>query len=355
MYDQNEIELEIASLLGESSHPEMVAEKLLRKYDDQPLSPEQLQSLSQFLLQTGMWESLIQLSIRQLERYKKCSWPHIGEALFLAFEASVSSLDLSISTEALLKGAYENESQSALSKSSIRKANSKLETLYRNRRIHYMAELTSLKNEWTQQYLMFKSQRMIEQEALILEKLKKHYHGDPSLQSLALSHAQDTTQIHEQASSHLTLDQFKSLQKELPNPEELQFLQNLLDQTKNLTERTAINPSDLIMMFLFMDAPKFALQLMQQFSQPPLNHWLRLEVLLLSENHLEALLEIQQLEKQSQNEPDTMFALAYLKARALWGLRRTFEAIELMDQINSLRPDYRSASTLVSEWRLSQL
>jgi hypothetical protein len=58
MYDQNEIELEIASLLGESSHPEMVAEKLLRKYDDQPLSPEQLQSLSQFLLQTGMWESL---------------------------------------------------------------------------------------------------------------------------------------------------------------------------------------------------------------------------------------------------------------------------------------------------------
>jgi hypothetical protein len=50
------------------------------------------------------------------------------------------------------------------------------------------------------------------------------------------------------------------------------------------------------------------------------------------------------------SDPETTFAVSYLRAQALQGLGQHGSALEIMQSIVRVRPNYRSAHSLILEW-----
>jgi hypothetical protein len=344
----DEIELEIAILLSELKQPDLVADRLLKKYEDIFLSKSQLHSISQFFIQSGFKESLLIFSLKHLQMNNGLSWPHFAEALYTNQNA-----DNLLIVETLIRGAQETEALDELSKSSIYKLNPELEKARASKKRRFSQELDMQKSEWLSQVQMFKSQRMQEEELNLLLKLKKYFPLDTKIQEMLndstarkAQHSAEQTEVKE---SH---QHIRNILKEPRSAEDQTLLTLLTEQIQETLKKSETHLDDFVLLFCFLEAFDHAAELYKTCSKvPEASKWLYLEVLILSDHFLETLQLVQSMESNFQDDPDTMFGLAYLKAQALWGLNRRFEAIEILEQIIQLRPDYRTAQSLLSEWR----
>ncbi len=80
--------------------------------------------------------------------------------------------------------------------------------------------------------------------------------------------------------------------------------------------------------------------------------FLKLEVYSAHKCYLELLEHIDNLsEKYMDENPDVLLSLMYFKAKALWGLNKNNEAIELMSEIVKQQPDFKSADLTLSQWK----
>jgi hypothetical protein len=82
--------------------------------------------------------------------------------------------------------------------------------------------------------------------------------------------------------------------------------------------------------------------------------WFHLESLFKARRYLECLENINVAELTYSDDPETSFAATYLRARVLHGLGQTHPAKELLRSIVSIRPVYRSAASLLTDWELHQ-
>jgi len=102
-------------------------------------------------------------------------------------------------------------------------------------------------------------------------------------------------------------------------------------------------------MFLNFEFISAALQLLEIAEDSDKKNWLRLELMLLSEDLFSALEESERLEKLTEVDAEARFAIAYAKAKAYKRLGQKNKATELLQSILQVRPTYRSASTLLAE------
>ena len=120
--------------------------------------------------------------------------------------------------------------------------------------------------------------------------------------------------------------------------------------------RAAENPSrgvDFCLLLHFMEFRPEAIKALGETrsARPdPSRDWLRLELLLLARQFVTAIDEAGRLELVYAAFPDASFAVAYARARALWGLGEKQMAIDLARAIVRVRPTYRSAQSLLLEW-----
>ena len=79
---------------------------------------------------------------------------------------------------------------------------------------------------------------------------------------------------------------------------------------------------------------------------------LKLELYSAHKYYLELLKHVDKMLKQYMNEdPDIILSLIYFKAKALWGLNKNYEAIELMSEIVKQKPHFRCADLILSKWK----
>lgn len=86
-------------------------------------------------------------------------------------------------------------------------------------------------------------------------------------------------------------------------------------------------------------------------AQPNLaTDWFRLEILIKARRFLECLEDLSEVEQKYADEPESAFAGTYLRARVLKGLGQVGAAVQLLQSIVQIRPQYRSAHALLLEW-----
>ena len=79
---------------------------------------------------------------------------------------------------------------------------------------------------------------------------------------------------------------------------------------------------------------------------------LKLELYSVHKYYLELLKHVDKMLKKYINEdPDIILSLIYFKAKALWGLNKNYEAIELMSEIVKQKPHFRCADLILSKWK----
>lgn len=79
--------------------------------------------------------------------------------------------------------------------------------------------------------------------------------------------------------------------------------------------------------------------------------WIYLDLLLEDKQFFKCLNFIEQMFLQINPNSDTAFSLNYAKAQAYYGLKEYDKAKTILNDLISLRPEYRSAKTLLSQWK----
>lgn len=132
--------------------------------------------------------------------------------------------------------------------------------------------------------------------------------------------------------------------------EESKIAKVIFSSCKDISKNKSELIYDFAILFTFLDLNEMALQLIDLSSQPtkPMQ-WLRLELLLNIEDFFRVLSEAEKMEADTHKSPDDKFALIYIKARAYNSLNQKSQAVDLLKSIIRIRPNYRSAQSLLTE------
>lgn len=342
------MELEIKTLLEEFRHPEVVAEKLVKLFEDHPedWSAKSLQELSSFLMTCGLYKVLIGFCLRHFSSPRfVIPWPYFIDALVKG------SPDLEEEVLKFVAAGIEEEhaaNQVCLAEGAsrfLKKAPQWRNELKRQR----LKNASELKQRLLDDMLTLRTQQLYEQEKQILGKLQRMFPGDQDILDEVRQHKE--RYALDILSRRSPLARSHSIQ-EAPATAEMQeaaaaFSRSLLKAAEVYPEMAF----DFAVAAYTADDTETALALLENIDLSPAQFWFFLEVKIKCRRFLEVLNELNVVELKLAHEPETFFATAYLRAQAYWGLQQRHTAIEILESLLNARPNYRSGSTLLELWR----
>lgn len=345
------LELEIQVLLKHYGQLDMAADALLKKYENESLSLPEFETIATFLLHCGFCATLTDLMGRKLEQNQKIPWGHFVEALFLSSAAIEPEIK-----QALLSGAQEDGSLSHLARShNLDHFDEKLPGQRVLRRKEFQARALGHRQDMLQELTLLKSQGLFEQEEKLLESMNKLFPSDLEVKKLreALNErlALDFVAKRPKPKHHVFIPHYEPRDAET---------QSLLDQIevsmiqflKQDLEKSSELANDFALAMLLWENHDAALRILDLCPKGDTTmDWLRSEVLLRARRFAEVLHHVTYLENAYSDDPDTIYSIQYLRAQALWGLNQRMTAIEILEGLVQVRPQYRSASALLDEWK----
>lgn len=342
------LELEIKTLLVEFRNPEVVAEKLIRLFEDHPeeWSAESLRELSRFLLSCGLYQTLLSFCIRHLTKENfVMPWAYFIESL----TKGLPDLEEDVARFIVMGIEEENAaSQVCLAAGAerfLKKSQQWKNELLRNRRKHG----SELKQQLLDELLTLRTQQLYEQEKILLSKMQRMFPGDQDIVDEVREHKE--RYALDILSRRSPYGKSSAIQEPPPAPELQDATSALMG---SLMENAKTYPDmafDFAVAAYMLDEAATSLAILEKIELPVSQYWFLLEVKLKCRHFLEVLAEVNSLELQLAHEPETFFATAYLRAQAYWGLEQRYVAIEILEGILSARPHYRSGSALLDLWR----
>lgn len=347
------LELEIQVLLKHYGQADMAADALIKKYENENLTLPEFEAIATFLLHCGFCASLTDLIVRKLEQSPKVPWGHFVEALFLSSAAIGPEIK-----QALITGASEEDSLSHLARShNLDHFDDRLPGQRELRRKTFKDRSFLQRQELIQELILLKSQGLFTEEEKLLETMNKLFPHDLEIKKL-----------REALNERLALDFVAKRPKPKhqvfiplyePKDAETEILLNQIEismidalKVENGREITSELVNDFALAQLLWENFEAALRLLDLSPRgDSTTDWLRAEVLLRARRFAEVLHHVTYLENAYCEDPDTIYGIQYLRAQALWGLNQRMTAIEILEGLVQVRPQYRSASALLDEWK----
>lgn len=119
---------------------------------------------------------------------------------------------------------------------------------------------------------------------------------------------------------------------------------------KKYLKKDANYAYDFCVMFLEMDQPLLGLKVIDLLKKKSQNLlWHELHICLEAQQHARALNTIAHLQKSNVSNEHS-FSLLYYQALALYGLGNRSDAIRIIKNILKIRPQFKSANSLLLEW-----
>lgn len=346
MSRQPSAELEIRSYLLKENPTEDELNKLIKMAESKDLSDQDLNSLATFFLRHTLHGALFKMASRRLEKKRTLPWPQIAEALM-----ANGDLKHKETQDALLAGAEEDKKRLSLLLSPAMLSVDDLlatEVSIEKRKIVEEYEQSRYSLPAEMQFLF--TQHLIDQERALLSKYEKLFPGDKLVadqKKLFLErNAREVIARRASAPSQASQGERYSISHDD------QELAKLMYQTAEpLMKESDTLALDLAVAFETMEAYDQALAALAFAPPSPSALWLRCEILVLSRRYLEALDAVQTAEQELASDPETVYACAYLRAQCLWGLGEKSTAVEILEGLVGSRPQYRSATALLLNWR----
>lgn len=347
------LEKEIQQLFRESGDAVAVADQMLKRWDANLLPPEDVRTLTRFLVHAGLYDRLFNQVRKQLKTDGLLPWSAFIESLHrlgVALEP--------IEIDAIFEGVNANidlreEAMDDLVESRGLDSYDARPKAYRQSRLERLREAHKQKREDLMRRLDYaRVNRLISQEKRILDEIQAYDPDSPELRkekkAFRLREAQDIVesalaQTPPKAELERKFSQLSPELKKAAKP----IIDQVREKAKTASEAELY---DLALMLVFMELHQAAIAVLEPRRLSERIDWLLLEVQILGRQYAAALGEIEKLEVKYAGHPESPFALTYARARALWGLGETVTAIELMRSLNKVRPSYRSASTLMQQW-----
>jgi hypothetical protein len=348
------IEAEIRQLYAESGDASLVAEQLLKRWDANVLSSEDIRSLTRFMIHAGLFSLLLMQIRRCLKRDMEVPWSAFVEVL-----SRMNTKIEPIEVDAIFEGiahqtsAFGNDMMFDLVDSLGLDSYDPRPAEYRIQRANHVRRVHSEKRADLQRQLEYaRVNRLMSQEKRLLDEIQAF---DPSDSELSreknMFEFREAQEIVENALAHSPPKAEMERKFARLSPELRKAAKPIVHQIRKLSEKaTEAQIYDMALMLIFMDLHEEGVKVLERRRESPRIDWLLLETMIQGRQFAAALGEVENLEIKYAGDSEAPFALTYARARALWGLGDTITAIELMKSLTRVRPTYRSATTLLQQW-----
>jgi tetratricopeptide (TPR) repeat protein len=342
--DSSRIEIIIQKLL-EDHDATYVADDLLKKWDRGELSENDQQIAAQFLINAGFLKTLQNQFRKHLSQDRSIVWISYLEMIVRTTEVLPDEI-----VDSILVGMTEsNQLENLLYVQKAGKLNSRIDKLIKKFLEESNKTLNAEKKQLVEKLQRKINDRMEEEVKSLSLQLRERFPGDQEIlditSNLDLAYIRSLVQKKEREMS-----QSIPLKKE--DPYSFEKIKIVEDVVKNAQE----NPNsayDLAIMLTQIEVYNDALTCLSYAPASMERDWLKLDLLIKSENYIDAIGESFEIEKKYSENPETLFAALQSRAQALHGLGEKDKAIQILEKLLETSPRNYTAKVLLHSWRNS--
>lgn len=190
--------------------------------------------------------------------------------------------------------------------------------------------------------------------------LDQHYKYMIELQSMApndFNLKTLTTKREQERAEKVISRSLKNRTAPLPNEQvalsslEWEIAQRIDQQAQAFLAQNKANASDLAYLFRSFGLHQQAIEFTYKNGNEVQRDWQLLEYLFSGKQYLSLLDHCHGLKKKYAEFPDSLFSIAYAEAVAYWELGERNKAVDLMTQISTMRPNFKSATEILAQWK----
>ncbi len=213
-------------------------------------------------------------------------------------------------------------------------------------------EQKKYKEQMVEKFHFLQSQRMLDQAGKLLRRLLELYPTDGKIQNFKSEF--DEAWARSVLSNHLNSLQFEAnvhdRTRTAPSGLDQEMLKCFLREGEQLAIENRGFAYDLAIAFWFLEDYARALEILAWSEPSSASDWMKAEVLFAARRFIETLEHLNQLELKGAADPETTFAVSYLRAQCLFELGQKASALEIMQSIVRVRAKYRSAHAFILDW-----
>lgn len=341
-----DIELEIQNMLTTLNEPALVADEFLKRWHRDELEPEDIGTLAQFLIIFGFHAALCENIARRIKENKSIPWASLASLLAELSEAPSKEV-----VDQLLIGAGEQRGLEDFTRiEGITKIDPRIEKIRQEFSTERKNRFKTRKQDLLNQADLYKNDLLFDKERAVLEKLMFTFPGDATVMERFAEFSTRQARKRLQRKSSANWEE-QLLQREKLNPEALAAAEDITKKWLKTIKKNKKHAYDKAIALMQMGYFDGALQIIEHAPKNVSTDWLKVEILLAAHKYLIALSFIDEVERKYAQESETAFSAMYARAKALWGLNQGQAAIDLLESLVKVRPDYRSSYSLLQSWK----
>lgn len=334
-------------MLLKKQNPSVIAKKLL-KQKALVQSHEDFLGICRFMHQAGLHKMLMQTAVERLKTEKAVPWAFVINIL--------DNCNINISKK--VKGVFfngiieQNQIPYVLTCCNwdqeypqwVKMKSDEINQINREKNSQFVQLMEDLE--------FIKSQGFLKKEEEILKKLKKLAPDNPNVNEKWI-------QFRERWGRHIIQQKKQTGLKGTPShissdvvdPEELKQMESIVQSVHDLVVKHPDAGYNMALMLFFMGYPKFASQILKDHLHSDAAKWLYADLLLQSKLYLNCLSFLDVMEKEGEHQPETVFALTYIRAKVYYGLGKKKKGKDILTELLKVRPNYRLAHYLLEQWK----
>tara|TARA_B100000749_G_scaffold280891_1_gene280374 strand:+ start:154895 stop:155941 length:1047 start_codon:yes stop_codon:yes gene_type:complete len=339
------VEKDIQKFLSEGFSVKNVAEHFIATRSQYPSDNVNHTQLVQFFFNTGHFKEVLEECRNQLHYDRPVAW----NFLFLTLKKFKPDHAEKL-IQPFLKGATEKGQLNDLLK--LPEADGlPIELSLAKRKYHKQVidSAQDKKNKLFEKLDFLRQEQIVEEEHKALKEIELFYPDDPRVPGLVNEFKQRWAR-HKSTKKPLSVFNDDIERLEVPTVGEKKTASLWLEACSKVVDKNPDASYNFAIMFYFSGCYEEALIMGKRTKASKNQAWFVVDILIKTRRFVQALDEIEKLEKQYDEDPETHFNATYLKAIAHWGLHQGAIAMDLMKSILKIRPTYRSAQSLYSKW-----
>lgn len=339
-------ELQIRSLLQKKLPQKELIAKVLELIDDPSISWEDKRPLFHFLYNIGQDRAVAEALKSSFKEKSRAAFDLLIE---ICARANVQPSDSVL--ESFFKGLKKQSAfDEILAARGWDKWDARIAATREEWLEHKIEKNRQFKLSLIEKFEFMRAERMTEQAGRELKRLLQLYPEDEQLQEMHKSFEEDWAR--EVLSSHMSRLQGEALERTRTqhSTSDEEMLKSFLAAGEKLCFERRDFAFDLAVAFWFMEDYNRALEILA-YAPPGLSsEWMRAETLFEARRFVEALEQLNLLEVKYVDDPESVFAVSYLRAQCLHELGQHATALEILQSIVRVRSQYRSAHALILKW-----
>lgn len=217
-------------------------------------------------------------------------------------------------------------------------------------RDQFLQQVLKQKQELIASARIAKSEQLLEQHFHYMNELKKiapnEYNMSGIISDQEKRHAEQILQRRAKRDGKNTFAEKYGF-----DGEEKKIMEKISSQAEKYLISSNVRSSDMAFLFRCLGDHSRAIDFIYLNKDHKTQDWQLLDYLFSGQQYLSLLAHCGKMKKKYEAYPDQLFSISYAEAIALWGLGEKNKAIDLMEQIASMRPDFKSATETLNQWK----